>query len=610
MTIEQVIATGLEHHRAGRLEEAETIYRQALTRQPNHHDALQLLGTLAYQRGAHTLAAECLTRAIAANPNVAHYHNNLGSALIELDRSAAAIAAYQRALALNPAFQDAHRNLADALADAGRFDEAIVQYTHAMQLQPNWPEMLNNFGHALQAVGRHAEAAERFSEALALDPSFAAAHANLAGVLLESGDIDAALRSHRAAVQLRPDMPALGSNLLYAMHFDAEIDDDSLFRAHVDWSEKHAARSAAAPLPRDADHADNRILRIGYVSQDLRDHPVGRFLFPVLANHDRGQFEVHLFDGTQLQDDFTDQLKSCFWQWHTTRNLTDERLAELIRAQSIDILVDLAGHTGGNRLLAFARKPAPVQATYLGYPDTTGLTSIDCRITDALADPPGRSDTLNTERLIRLPRGFFCYQPPAELPPICRGDRPITFGSFNNLAKLSPPTLQLWRRILDGAPGARLLIKSQAMNDAMRDRLAAAGLPMERVDLRSGSLSHAEHLRGYNDIDVALDTTPYNGATTTCEALAMGVPVVTLAGTRHAARVGVSILTNAGFADWIANSPDEYVQIAAALAASPTARSDVRERFLASPMCDAAPFTRDLEAAYREMWCSFIGRSV
>ncbi len=565
------------------------------------------MGTLAYQRGQFAAAAELLACAIAANPNVAHYHNNLGSALLELGRADEAIAAYEKSLGLDPDFADAHRNLADALTDAARLDEAIAHYARAAQLKPNWPDLLNNFGHALQSAGRHADALDRFREALSLDPSFAGAHANMGGAMLEMGAIDAALASHRAAARLRPDSAALASNLLYAMHFDQKVDDESLFSAHVNWAQKHAshlvaAHTSLADLPR----AAHRPLRIGYVSQDLRDHPVGRFLFPILANHDRARFEIHIFSDVQTEDAFTAKLKSCFCPWHATRRLTDEQLARLIAEHDIDILIDLAGHTGGNRLLTFARKPARVHATWLGYPDTTGLSTIDFRITDAIADPPGQSDSRHTERLIRLPRGFLCYHAPGDLPPLAPRDGPPTFGSFNNLAKLSSQTLDLWRRILDATAGSRLLIKSQAIGDArdreaLRTRLAAAGLPIDRLDVRTRSTSHAEHLSVYNEADVALDPTPYNGTTTTCEALAMGVPVVALAGARHCARVGASILIHGGFVDWVADSIERYIETATALAQSPPPRNNVRSRFLASPVCDGASFTRDLEAAYREM---------
>ena len=611
MTIDQALKIAMQHHENGRFTEAEAIYRQVLAQKPDYHDANQLFGTLAYQTGRFEVAVAHISRAIAAKGDVAHYHNNLGSALVELGRTDEAIAAYRRAVELNSELADAHRNLADALSECGRFEEAIPHYERGRALRPNWPDLLNNFGHALQALGRSAAAAERYRDALSFDPGFAAGHANLGTALLETGQIDAALHSFRAAVRLAPEQAALHSNLLYAMHFDPAVDARSIFDEHVKWAGGFAealSREAAGHLN---DRVVNRRLRIGYVSADLREHPVGRFMLPVLEHRDRNRFEVHVFSDVHVADKITERAKELVVFWNDTRRLADEDLANLIREKQIDLLVDLAGHSAQNRLLAFARKPAPVQATYLGYPNTTGMSAIDWRITDAIADPP-RAEGQHVEKLIRMADGFLAYRPPENLPAL--GARPegvVTFGSFNNFAKISSATLAIWRNLLDAVTNSRLVLKSQAIaDDASRAQfLQRLGLPVERVEVLLKSTTQREHLAAYANVDVALDTFPYNGTTTTCEALAMGVAVVTLAGETHASRVGASILTHGGFREWIANTPADYVRIAAALTKdSRPSREDVRSKFLASKVCDTKAFVGRLESAYREMWSSWAAR--
>jgi predicted O-linked N-acetylglucosamine transferase (SPINDLY family) len=613
LTTQQVIDLALQHHRGGRLEEAENIYRQVIQQQPDNHDALQLMGALAYQIGRHENAVELISRAIALAPNIPHYHNNLGSALMALEHVDDAITAFRRSLELDDRQPDAHNNLADALSAKGEWQSAAEHYRAALRLRSEWPEAHNNLGHVLHNLGLAHEAAGEFRTAIEQFPAFAEAHTNLGNVLLETGQIGDAIESYRTAVRLKPESPAPHSNLVYALHFDAGISRQTIFDEHLRWAAVHAKPLAAEIRPLTVDRDPRRRLRVGYVSQDFRDHPVGRFMRPILASHDRQNFEIHCFSDVFLPDEVTAGLRGAADHWHDSRRLSDAQLAEWVREKQIDVLVDLAGHSAVNRLLTFARKPAPVQVTYLGYPDTTGLATMDYRITDALADPAGESDAFHTEKLVRLPHGFLCYSmddlPPVAPPPSATSDS-ITFGSFNNLAKLSPEVMTLWARILRDTPRSRLLIKSQlvATGDLIA-RFASHGIDPQRLLVLAPNASHHEHLAAYAQVDIALDTFPYNGTTTTLDALAMGVPVVTLAGATHASRVGVSILTHAGLTDFIAADGNDYVRIATDLASDrsrlTTLRNTLSQTIARSSLSNPLQLVSELETAYRDMWIAF-----
>ena len=413
----------------------------------------------------------------------------------------------------------------------------------------------------------------------------------------------------------QPDFAAAHSNLVFSMNYDAAATQQTIFAESRAWHESHAA-ALGRRAPGHANARDpERRLRVGYVSPDFREHSVAYFLEPLIAAHDRAAFEVFCYAQVARPDQRTERFRGLADTWRSTVGMTDADLATAVREDRIDILVDLAGHTGGNRLLAFDRRPAPVQLSWLGYPNTTGTEAIDARLTDAIADPPGPSDALHSETLVRLPNGFLCYAPTADAPaigaPPARSTGHVTFGSFNALAKITPAVVAAWARILLGVPGSRLVIKSGPLADAATrarylEMLAAAGVDAGRVDLRAWIDARSGHLGAYANIDIGLDPFPYNGTTTTCEALWMGVPVVTLAGDRHAGRVGASLLTRIGLAELVADTTDGYVETAVHFAGDldglPARRLALRDRMMSSPLCDAAGFARDVEAAYRAMW--------
>jgi predicted O-linked N-acetylglucosamine transferase (SPINDLY family) len=415
------------------------------------------------------------------------------------------------------------------------------------------------------------------------------------------------------ALQIRPDYAKTYHALLIAANYHSD-DPERIMREHLAWGEHH--RSLKPEENRFANPPDpQRRLRLGYVSPDFRTHSVAFFLEPLLAHHDPATVEVYAYAHVPRPDAVTERLKTRVQGWRDIHGLSDDQVADLIRQDRIDILVDLAGHTANNRLLVFARKPAPIQVTYLGYPNTTGLTAIDYRLTDALADPPGETERYHTETLIRLPHGFLCYQPPshapAVAPPPAAVNGYVTFGSFNNLAKVTPKVVEVWARILKAVEGARVVMKNKSFSDAAtrercHEQFIRHGIERERIALRDRLTALEDHLGLYHQIDLALDTFPYHGTTTTCEALWMGVPVITLAGHTHAARVGVSLLTRVGLPELIAQNEDDYVERAVALAQDlprlTELRATLRQRMTQSPLCDAPAFTRNLEAAYREMW--------
>jgi predicted O-linked N-acetylglucosamine transferase (SPINDLY family) len=615
-SIQQAMQRAVEHHRAGRLSEAEAIYRDVLTAQPHHPDALYLLGLIAWETDQAPAAADLLRRAVALDPANPQYGVALGHALSRAGRVQESADAYASVLNRYPDRVDARLALAHTLYNLARPDAAIESLRQGLALCPESAELHACLGVSLTMAGLPAAAQAEHEQALRLRPGVAQYHTDLGSALLARGRPRDAITAHRQALSLRPDSQPAQSSFLYALHFDPDLNPPTIATEHADWGRSHAA-TLPPPRPHENDRSSDRRLRVGYVSGDLYDHPVAHFLLPLLEHRDREGFEIICYSNSVRSDEVTARLRGHADRWELIAGLSDDQAADRVRADRIDLLVDLSGHTGRNRLAVFARRPTPLQATYLGYPHSTGLTAIDYRLTDAVADPPGDADVLSTERLVRLPHGFLCYTLPSDLPPLTEasvGDHPLTFGSLNRIAKVLPRSIELWAEVLRAVPGSRLLIKTAALADPpvreqVLETLSDAGVAADRIDLAAATASRREHLETYHRIDIALDTFPYNGTMTTLEALAMGVPVITLAGPSHVSRVGASILTHAGLSDWIAATPQRFVELATALARrGPRAaadRSSLRDRLRASPVCDARGFTAVLEQAYRSMWESF-----
>jgi predicted O-linked N-acetylglucosamine transferase (SPINDLY family) len=597
----------------GKLGEALEAYQSAIRIRPDHAAAWNNMGNALRESGRLAEAVDAYQRALQLQPGLFETYTFLGNALRDLGQLEAAAAAHRQALTRNPRFVGAYLNLGAVLHDLQKPDEAIAAYQQALRVQPDAAEVLINLNHALRDVGRIDEAVAAGRRAVELLPNVPAAHNNLGTSLMHQGLIEQAVASFREALRLRPAFHETHRNLLFALHYRTRWDPETVLREHQAFDQIHAAPLWKEPTFTLHDRSPERRLRIGYVSPDFRDHPVGRFMRPIFEHRDRVNFELFLYSNGAPRDAVQDQLRGLCDHWHEVSALGDEPLDALIREHGIDILVDLAGHTSGTRILAFARKPAPVQVTYLGYPSTTGLRAIDYRITDALADPPG-SEAHSTEKLVRLPGCFLCFHPPAGAPdvaPPVDSAGHITFASFNNFAKVAPESVEMWTRILQAVPHSRLLIKSRGLGDAataviVREAFAAAGADVSRIEIRSHERAFRDHLAAYNQVDIALDTFPYNGTTTTCEALWMGVPVVTLSGQTHASRVGRSLVTAAGFSEWIAQDRERYVDLAQELASDIQRLRDLRQtmrsRLLASPLCDTPLFTRRIESAFRSMW--------
>jgi len=584
MTVQQAIELAIGHEKAGRLADAERIYREILQQQPNEPTTLHLLGRLAMRVGQMPAAEQLIRRSIEVDPaaTVAQRHNDLGVALHALGRLDEALAALQVALAINPDLVEALSNLSAAQSVRGEFSRAIELARRATELDPNYGEAFNNLGNALHWDGRP----------------------------------DEAIAAYRRAVEVMPDNAQAHSNLLLVMHYLPDADPANVFAAHQQYGQKFAAAAAAAaPLPKHPNRRDPmRRLRIGYVSPDFRETSVGYFIGAAIEKHDRNAFEVVCYSDVANPDAMTRSMQSHATAWRVIRSMPHAAVEQLIRRDQIDILVDLAGHSGTNRLPVFARKPAPVQVTYLGYPDTTGLRAIDYRVTDSRVDPPGDADRFATEKLIRLDPCAWCFRPhepyPA-LPSSRPSDRPITFGTFNAIAKVNDPLIALWASILRELPESRFFMKAGALAQPdtaqrLRAKFQSHGITPDRIELVGQKLNATEHLAMYGRIDIALDTFPYHGTTTTCEAMWMGVPVVTLAGQAHASRVGVSLLGAVGLDELIAANRQAYVRIAVGLAADSqrlaNLRQSLRQRMLASPLMNGYAFARRLESAYRMMW--------
>ncbi len=469
---------------------------------------------------------------------------------------------------------------------------------------------------SLAAAGRLAPALACYRACAQAYPQSLDAHLGAASVLVDLWSIDEAIEAYGNALRLAPAAGAVFSALLFHTHYRSPADAGRMFDLHRQFGAM--ARSAAqhghagyalAPDP-------ERRLRIGYLSPNFSRHSVGFFVEPVLRCHDRGQYEVFCYYAHRLADETTQRMRGLADGWRDVADVGDAALDSMIREDRLDILVDLAGHSKGNRLGVIARRPAPVQITWLGYPDTTGLDAVDYRITDQTADPAPRAEQRHSEKLLRMDDCFVCYQPPHDSPPVAARESAgaVVFSSFNNLAKLNAQTIRLWGTILAAVPGSRLALKAAALGfpdtvDRLMDGFERNGVDPSRVELRGWIRNQREHLELYDGIDIALDTYPYNGTTTICEALWMGVPVITLAGEAHMSRVGKSILRCVGLHELVADSSADFAQIASALAHDTgrrtALRAGMRDRLRASPLLDHAKFTLQLEHHYRRIWTAW-----
>lgn len=651
----QLIEKAMLFKQQGKLHQAAVLCRKVLDVDQSNVDALHLLGVLLSETGPIAEAAVFIERAIKAKPHFPEAYYSLARLMQGQSRFDQAIVLYRQALALRPDFADAYHGLGEVFQYQGHLGEATECYRAAIRYNPELAVSLNNLGNVMKVEGRLDEAASCYQRALDVQPDFAGAHYNLGCLRYDQGSLDAAITcyknalafsppfaasvhynlaialsyqgrldeaifNYRRALQLQPNLFNSQSGILCALNNMPRFTTEEIYAEHVRFEQQYACTFAGDIRPHQNDKSLDRRLRIGYVSPDLCAHSCAYFFEPLLEQHNHAEFEIFCYAEVAVPDTVTSRLQRLSDHWRNTVGIGDAALAARIRDDRIDILVDLAGHTDKNRLLVFARKPAPIQISWLGYPNTTGLKTIDYRFTDIHADPFGAADRLHSEQLLRLPKGFLCYRPPQDCPSVdalpAGKAGYITFASFNAAAKISSEVVGVWSRILNLVPGARLALKAKSFLDsATRDRykvlFAENGISSERIDLLKWQASTNGHLNLYNQVDIGLDPFPYNGTTTTCEALWMGVPVVTLRGDRHSARVGTSLLMQVGLEDLIAESATEYVNKAVALAADrqrlQDTRLSLRSRVERSPLCDATGFAREVEAVYRVTWRKWCG---
>jgi predicted O-linked N-acetylglucosamine transferase (SPINDLY family) len=605
---------GVALHEAGRLDEAIAAFTRAIELRPDYGPAYNNLGSALADAHRHDEAVAAHDRAIEFRPDSALAHDNLGRTLRLQGRFDAAIAAHRRALEIDPEDALAYSHLGTTYREAGRPDEAIAACLRAIELDPQSAAAHGNLGSALNEAGRPAEAIAPLERALALKPDSAEVLNNLGIAWVAVGRCDLALDCFRRALERNPDHAPAASNRLFFAHYHPDHDAQTLLGEHRQWADRFAAPLADQGRPHPNDRTPDRRLTIGFVSPDLRSHPVGQALVPLFHHRDRRQVEFVVYSDVRVPDELTGRLKGLADQWLDTVSLSDPQLADRIRADRIDILVDPTLHTAHNRVLVFARKPAPVQVTMLGPPATTGLATMDYRLTDPYLDPSGSSDADYTERSIRLPHCFWIFQPPEPSPPVtplpALRNGFITFGFLNQLAKVTRPTQDLWRKILQAIPGSRLVLQSPpgSHQAAIRAVFEDGGVSTDRLEFVARA-PRLEYLCRFQNIDLGLDPFPYTGHTSTFDPLWMGVPVVTLSGRTGVGRGCASLLSNVGLTELIAQSPEQYVELAVALARDPARlaelRAGLRQRVQASPLVNGEQYATNVVKAFRRMWLTW-----
>lgn len=713
VTAQQAFALALQHHQAGRWDDAEMLYRQILAAQPNHAEAWQHLGLIAHQKGRSDLAAQWIAHAIVLNPNnhTAHFnlgeacrangrrddalasfrralqlapnhfqawlnlgstlreqgrlaeaivanrraielqpdhagayynlgnalresgglseavnayrnaieykpdwaeaYHNLGNGLREQGQFDEAVAAYRRAVAIRPDYPEACNSLGILLSDQGRFGEAAAAYRRALELRPNYPEAYNNLGIVLARLGLLDEATAAYRRALAIRPDYPEARNNLGGALLGKAQVDEAMSEFRDILRLHPDSAWVHSNLVYAHHFHPTGGGRRIAEEQERWNRQFGSLSRRTTRSHRRERDPGRRLRIGYVSPYFREHVIGRNLWPLFQHHDHEEFEIFCYADAIRPDAFTGEFRKRAAQWRNTAGMSDEAFADAVHRDGVDILVDLTLHMEGNRLPAFAHRPAPVQASFAGYPASTGVNAIRYRISDRYLEVNGVHSAAGTAEQVCLIDSFWCYDPREgdvpvnELP--AQGNGVVTFGSLNNFCKINEPLLRLWARIMNAVDGSRLILLCGKGDHRERtlEILRREGVESRRVEFIE-LLPRRDYLQQYHRLDIVLDPSPYNGHTTSLDALWMGVPVVTLVGETSVSRAGLSQLTHLGHPELAAPTEDDYVHIAAQLAHDlprlAELRRTLREKMRASSIMNAPRFTRSIEAAYRAMW--------
>lgn len=597
---------------AGRHNDAEVAAQEVVNHHPENWQLRSQYTQLLCKYGKRERAVAVWRAAHAKHPADFAVCFHYASTLEAAGQWSEAEARYRDAIASKPDFGEAMVNLAGIMLRTERSAEALPWLERGAALLPGNATVIATLGSALVSSGRIAEGTARAEAAAKMAPHDIDVLRNLGYAYLSRGEIEPTLRLYRQIVDLAPAHPGAYSTLLMTSLYVEASGEDEL-TLHRGYQKRTDAMPKPPPTPLWPRKAGERI-RVGYVSPDFRNHPVGHFIEPLLAHQDRSRFEIHLFSNSNIEDAITQRIRSTVDAFHPVLELSFEQLYALIREKQIDILIDLAGHTGANCLPVFAARPAPLQMTYLGYPHTSGLKEIDVRITDAVADPPGYSDTVHSETLMRLPGSFGLFHAPENAPPVAPPPHLqngyVTFGTVSRIEKWTDAMLRHWGAIVTSVPGARFRIIGLGFDDAdfkqrVLDRLAGVGITADRIDLVSRK-PFVEYLAEISAIDLILDTLPFNGHTTTLQALFMGVPTVTLAGKAHRSRMGASVLTALGAAELVTSTADQFRTVAVDLARTPERlahyRSTLRSRLLSSILADAPQFARAFDSILLAAW--------
>jgi len=615
---------GTVYHKTGKVDDAISCYKKSLSFNPHNAEAYNTLGLLSRDEGRMEEAITSIKKALSLKPDFPGAYNNLGLVFTEQGNMHEAVVNFRKATSLDSNYAEAYSNLGAALNQLGKLAEAIENLKTAVSIKPLYLEAHNNLGLVFLKLDKFNLAEDSFREALAIDPAYAHAHNNLGLVYNNKGDFDEAISHLREALEVKEDYFVAHSNLLLIMNYQPQITQQEIFKESLRFAKQQITSEARYSHLSSVKDASGRKLRIGYISPDFHKHSVSFFFKPLLEAHNREKFEIYCYSDVKIPDIMTSQLEAAADHWRPVVRKKDEEVIDQIIKDQIDILVDLTGHTRNNRLPMFAHKPAPIQVGWLGYPNTTGLQAIDYRFTDIIADPLAKDDEFYSEELIRLKGCFLCYHPyespPGVAIPPFEESGAVTFGSFNNLAKINSRVIKVWSKILLGVPDSKLVLKTRQLNDEHVGKkyitmFIEEGISSDRIELMNMMPDRDSHLSVYNEIDIALDPFPYNGTTTTCEALWMGVPVVTLLGDRHAGRVGASILHAIGMQDiLLADSSESYIELAIKLAGNKdlliNLRKDLRQQMKSSPLCDANSFARKVEEAYQNMWGRYLENHV
>ena len=556
----------------GKTDEAIVLYREAIRLKPDSAEAFNNFGNILYGLQRFEEALFCYQSALRINAEFAEAHNNLGNVLRKFHRFEEALGCYTRAVELRPEFGDAWNNLGSTLGTLGNSEGATRLIRLALEKNPDSVPALYNLANNLRDMGRREEAIHYFREALRREPTFAEAHNNLGNLYKDMNLPREAMKAYRQALRLKPGYVAAYSNMLFAMNYVEGLSQKEIYREHRRFNGRYGVPLAGSIAPHANVPDPERRLRIGYISADFRAHAVASFLEPIFRHHDRQNFQIHCYAEVQRPDAVTQRFVEIADVWRSTLDIPDAAVSGQIRADQIDVLIDLAGHTGGNRMLVLARKPAPIQITYLGYPATTGLDTVDYRLTDARTEPVGQSEKFYTEKLYRLPNSLWCFAPGNDYPDV--GPLPalsngyLTFGSMNNYAKIGPSVIALWARLLKAIPSARLLFVTVTPGETqqrLRSLFQSHGVDPDRLELHD-KLDRGAFLKLHQRIDIALDPFPCNGGTTTCDAFWMGVPVLGLRGRTFLSRAGYSLMSTIGLEEHCCATEKDFIALATRLA--------------------------------------------